>query len=401
MKFAHMADCHIGSWRDPKLRDASTKAFSKAIDICLEEDVDFVLIAGDLFNTALPGVDLLKSVVAKLKELKDKGIPVYGIAGSHDFSPSGKTMIDVLENAGLFVNVCRGKVEDKKLVLEFTTNEKTGVKITGMLGKRGMLDRKFYEQLDSKSLERENGRKVFLFHTLLSELKPKDLQMMDSSPLSLLPKGFDYYAGGHPHFVLTKKEEGYGVIAYPGPLFPNSFKEMEDVKIGGFNIVEDWKIRHVNVQVYNVHNISVDCNHKTPEQVKAEILEGIKNKEFIHTIVTIRLFGVLESGKVSDIDFGEISRMLYEKSAFAVLRNTSGLSSKEFEEVKVSQGSVDEIEDRIIREHAGQISIGLDRDKEITLTKKLIDALNMEKAEGERTSDFEARVLETVRKVLE
>ena len=44
MKFAHLADCHIGSWRDPKLRDLSSTAFSKAVDSCIQKQVDFVLI---------------------------------------------------------------------------------------------------------------------------------------------------------------------------------------------------------------------------------------------------------------------------------------------------------------------------------------------------------------------
>ena len=92
MKFAHIADCHIGSWKDQKLRDISLKAFTKAIDKCIQEQIDFILIAGDLFNTSLPAVDRLKTVTYKLKQLKDKNIPVYIIAGSHDFSPSGKTM---------------------------------------------------------------------------------------------------------------------------------------------------------------------------------------------------------------------------------------------------------------------------------------------------------------------
>ncbi|MBA3064689.1 hypothetical protein FP803_04595, partial [Candidatus Woesearchaeota archaeon] len=91
-----------------------------------EKQVDFVLIAGDLFNTALPGIDALKIVVTKLKELKDNNIPSYVIPGSHDFSPSGKTMIDVLENAGLLVNVMKGKIIDEKLNLEFTIDKKTG-----------------------------------------------------------------------------------------------------------------------------------------------------------------------------------------------------------------------------------------------------------------------------------
>ena len=72
MRFAHLADCHIGSWRDPKLRDAAVKAFEKASDICIEKKVDFILIAGDLFNTSLPAIDHLKIAVAKLKLLKPR-----------------------------------------------------------------------------------------------------------------------------------------------------------------------------------------------------------------------------------------------------------------------------------------------------------------------------------------
>lgn len=66
MKFAHLADCHIGNWRDPKMADLSTKAFTKAIDTCIHEKVDFVLISGDLFNTSLPSIDRLKEVTKNL-----------------------------------------------------------------------------------------------------------------------------------------------------------------------------------------------------------------------------------------------------------------------------------------------------------------------------------------------
>src|SRR3989339_1081014 len=157
MKFAHLADCHIGSWRDPKLRDVSTKAFIRAIDICIERNVDFILISGDLFNTSLPAIDNLKQVVIKLKELKDNGISVYAIAGSHDFSPSGKTMLDVLEGAGLLVNVAKGQLEEDKLKLNFTVDKKTGAKITGLLGRRGNLEKGFYENLIKENLEKEEG----------------------------------------------------------------------------------------------------------------------------------------------------------------------------------------------------------------------------------------------------
>ena len=199
MKFAHMADLHIGSWREPKLRELSAKAFVGALEKAVELDVDFILFSGDLFNTSLPAMDGLKLVVEKLKWLNKAGVPIYVIAGSHDFSPSGRTMVEVLEKAGLVVNVCKGEVVDEVLKLNFTVDSKTGAKITGMLGKKGMLDKHYYEKLDYEHLKDEEGYKIFMFHTAISELKPAHLEKMEAQPLSMLPAGFNYYAGGHVH----------------------------------------------------------------------------------------------------------------------------------------------------------------------------------------------------------
>jgi len=401
MKFAHMADCHIGSWRDPKLRDAALNAFSKAVDICIEKEVDFILISGDLFNTSLPAIDQLKKTVLRLKQLKDKNIAVYIVPGSHDFSPSGKTILDVLENAGLLVNVVKGSVEDGKLKLKFTVDIKTGAKITGMLGKKGALERKFYFDLIKDNLEKEKGYKIFMFHSALTEFKPEELDKMQSHPLSLLPKNFDYYAGGHVHYVFEKKEEGFGQIVYPGPLFPNSFRELEKLERGGFYIVEDNKLEFMPLQIYNVCKMEIDCNHKSPEEIDAEVLQEIKNKEFNNTIVTIRLTGTLKSGKPSDIDFKEIFTILYNKSAYFVMKSTSKLTTKEFEEIKIEQGSVKDVEEKLIKEHLGQILVkGIDAKKEEKLTKELIKVLSKEREEGERVVDFEARIKEEVEGVL-
>ena len=397
-----MADCHIGSWRDPKLKDISTKAFIMAVDTCIKEGVDFVLISGDLFNTSLPGIDSLKEATNKFRELKDKGIAVYVIPGSHDFSPSGKTMLDVLEKAGLFVNVVKGEEVDGKLKLKFTVDEKTGAKITGMLGKRGMLEKKYYDKLIKEDLENEEGYKIFMFHSALNEFKPKDLEHVDTYSVSLLPKNFNYYAGGHVHYVFDRNVEGYGLITYPGPLFPNSFKELEELKKGGFYIVEDGKLDWKPIQVYGVHSIKIDCNNKTAEEIYDELLEETKDREFVDTIVTIRLFGVLKNGKPRDIDFKDIFSKFYDKQAYFVMKNTTKLATKEFEEIKIEKKSVDDIEIDLIKEHLGQIKLkDLDIDKEKELTRNLMKVLSLEKDEGERVFDFEKRVSEEVDKVLE
>ena len=86
MKFAHMADCHLGSWSNhPDLKDYSIIAFERAIDQCIDEGVDFIIIAGDLFDTSIPPIDVLRRCAAKLRQLKERNIGVYVISGSHDY----------------------------------------------------------------------------------------------------------------------------------------------------------------------------------------------------------------------------------------------------------------------------------------------------------------------------
>src|SRR3989338_784064 len=262
MKFSHLADCHIGSWRDEKLNSLSTEAFVRALDISMQEQVDFILIAGDIFNTSLPAIEKLKTATKKLKEVKDCGIPVYIIPGSHDFSPSGKTMLDVLEHAGLFVNVVKGYVtSENKLQLRFTVDPKTGAKITGLLGRKGSLERKYYETLDPTNIEQEVGFKIFLFHTALAELKPVELEKMEAQPVSFLPKNCNYYAGGHVHIVKHASLPGYQNIVYPGPLFPNSFSELEKLQHGGFYIYNNGDLRYVPIILHPVVALSVLANH--------------------------------------------------------------------------------------------------------------------------------------------
>ncbi len=401
MKFSHIADCHIGGWRDPKLKDLNTEAFFKAINISLDEKVDFILIAGDLFNTALPGIDKLKDVVRTFRELKEKEIPIYLIPGSHDFSPSGKTMLDVLEEAGLCENVVKGEEVNGKLRLKFTVDEKTGAKITGLLGRRGMLEKSYYEELDHEYLEKEPGFKIFMFHTALTELKPKKLERMDSSPISLLPKGFDYYAGGHVHIVEKKDLPGYKNVVYPGPLFPNNFHELEELEGGGFYIYDDGEVIRKNIRIKNVFTINVNANHKIPEQITSEIVEEIKNKEFFDTIVLIRVKGTLENGKLSEIDFKKVYDLLHEKSAYFIMRNTSSLTTKEFEEIKIESKSTEQVEERIIKEHVGQIEVkGWNEDKEKSMIKTLMSVLSSDRKEGEKVYEFEARMMEEVKKIL-
>jgi len=401
MKFAHMSDCHIGSWREPKLREISIQAFNRAVDLSVQENVDFILISGDLFNTSMPAIDKLKETVIKLKELKDKDIPVYAIAGSHDYSPSGKTMLDVLESAGLLINVAKGELVHNNLRLKFTIDKKTGARITGLLGRRKGLEKYDYSYLLRDELEKEEGYKIFMFHSAISDIMPKDLEAMYSLPISFLPRGFNYYAGGHVHAVFSEHIPDYGMITYPGPLFPNSFSEIEKLGSGGFYIVDNNTPEWHRLQIFNTKGIIIDCNGKSPQDVTTELDESILGRDFFNSIVTIRLHGCLSSGTPSDIDMRKIFERIYIGSAYFVMKNTNALTTKEFQEINISAGSTNDIEQEIIKKHLGQIKIdGYDSKKEDSLILSLMDILNKDRDEGERVADFEQRLRIDISKLI-
>ncbi len=395
MKFMHFSDCHIGGWREEKISRLGLEAFKTVLNAAAEKKVDFILISGDLFNSAIPPLDKLKETVIALKALKTNDIACYIIPGSHDFSPSGKTILDVLEHAGLLFNVCKGSVENNRLSLKFTVDKKTGAKITGMLGKKGMLDRKYYEELERSSLENESGFKIFMFHTALAELKPKELEKMDSPPASLLPKNFDYYAGGHLHIIANKDIEGYKNIVYAGALFPNNFRELELFKNGGYYLYDNGNLTWNPVVIKNVECFEFDCNNKTSQQVEKEILDKIKAADVNDKIVTLRIKGELFSGKIADIKLNEIFGILYHKGAYFVMKSTALATAREFEKVQTTANSIEEAEEKVIKENIGQSNIP----NEEALIKSLMKALSAEKQEGETKYNFEKRLIEDLNKL--
>ncbi len=402
-KFAHMADCHLDSWREPELKKVSLNAFLEALDICMDEKVDFILIAGDMFHVASPDIDILRSAVLKLKEVRDKGIRIYVIPGSHDFSYSEKTMLKVLEAAGLFVNVSRGHVgEDGKIKLEFTHDDATGVKITGLLGRSGALEQEYYDNLDYESARKEDGFKIFMFHSAIEEYKPEFLKNIGALRMSSLPKGFDYYAGGHVHERFEKDENSYGKIAYPGALYPVKFDELEKYKAGGFFILEyddTLKSRFVSIEPHKVVAIHLNLEGLGIEKAEEKIMSALKNETLMDAIVLLRLRGVLGSGKPLDIDMNRISEYVKNEGALIFKRSTTKLSSKEFEEVNIEiKGDIHQIEEDLIDEHKCKIKINSNDEKKLTI--ELMESFDSPKDEGETVERYSERMLNSARKVL-
>ena len=414
-KFAHMSDCHIGAWRDEKLRDLNLKAFEKAIDLCIEERVDFILICGDLFDTNIPDLYQVKRAVEKLRFAKEKGINIYLIYGSHDYNPNTISMIDVLESADLFEKVSKGEYKGDKLELQFVQDPKTEAKMTGLSGRKLGLEKEYFEALDVESLEQEKGFKIFLFHSCVTELNPGYVPEARSVPLSMLPRGFNYYAGGDVHKRIEGKFNDYAIVKYPGPLFGTDFRDLEDVAEGerrGFFIVEFDKavrnIRFVETNISEVVYYIFDGDRKTARQVEESLVEKAKDIDVDNKIVLFKITGMMSSGRPVDVDFRRVKEILLEQGAVYANINRYALKSKERIEVRVKGERKTEIEERIFKEKMSGFRIDpsvknkkirkflkgrLVGEKGIELAQNLLDALKMEKREGETKTDFHTRVL--------
>lgn len=423
VKFAHLSDCHLGAWRKEILNQMGYKAFEQAIDKILEEEVDFAIISGDLFDISNPKVDVVDLAVRELKRLYDKNIPVYGIMGSHDFSPSDNSMIRPLISAGLFIDVSKGEILDnKKLKLHFIQDSKTRIKLTGLRARKRSLEIEDYKRLMREDLENEKGIKIFVLHTMMSELKPVEFKDMESAPKSLLPQNFAYYAGGHLHktvpeklrrgdhtFIVDKKNN----IIYPGSLYPTDFRELEKYQYGGFCIVSgdinvesqssDLKIKFIPIKPIEIFTLVIDCTNKTVIESLELIDQEISALSVKDKIVTVRIIGTLTSGKTYEIKSNEIAEKLRNKGALDALIKKSALISKEYAPISVVVGKTNkEIEEALIREHAEKTDMKKTSKKDMeNKIHGILEVLGTDREEGTQVREYNEDLLRQFLKIFD
>lgn len=419
-KFAHITDCHLGSWRNPKLRELNLQAFEKSISISIKEQVDFILITGDFFDVNIPQLAPVKRAVEILKQARDSGIAVYMIYGSHDFNTANISMIDILHSAELFIKPTDFQTTTDSVILKFFVDKKTGAKITGISGRKVGLDREMYEKLDKKNLEMEDGFKIFLLHKGIQEILPSDMNFRDSLPISLVPKGFDYYGGGHIHKKVEKKING-SVIVYPGPLFGSSFQDLEETAKGekrGFYIISfDKKIldcRFIEINLVDILYNEIVSSKWNSETLEDEITKNISGLEVTNKIVLIKVKGKL-LGKRSNIDFGKFSLDISNRGALMSFINTNNLSTDETKVIAVHSDNKFDIEREIFHESIKnfqsepalsdkvkkQINSKLTGKSGESISISLLEILRNEKLENENTSTYDDRIFSLAKSIFD
>jgi exonuclease SbcD len=418
-KFAHITDCHIGAWRNPKLRDLNLKAFEDAIMACIDAKVDFIVISGDFFDANIPQLGPVKKAVQLISLARSYGIQTYMIYGSHDFAMTNVSMIDILHSTDLFIKPTGYDKEGELIKLQFFTDARTKAKITGISGRKMGLDGEIYENLDRPGLESEEGFKILLLHKGISELTTDKALVKDCIPLSYLPRGFDYYGGGHIHKRI-EGNMGKNKIVYPGPLFGSTFEDLEQTAKGerrGFYIVSfDDKLidcQFVEVKVADIISQEILVDGMSATELERKLEDMISSFDVKDMIILVKVVGTF-NGRLSDVDFGKFGANLLSRGALVPILNTNNLTTSsigEADTLDIRGTSKSEIETSIFKENLqkfkmdsnlpqmvkGKMSL-LCKDEEMAL--KLLDAFRTEKIENETVGIYDDRINSLAKSVL-
>ncbi len=194
-KFLHAADIHLDSplkglevYQDApvdQIRGAARRAFDNLIDLAIEEEVAFVLLAGDLYDGAWKDYNTGIYFVSRMGRLRDAGIPVFMVSGNHDAASQITRALNLPDNVTLFPH---RKCESRVL-------ENLGVAIHGQ---------SFSSQAVSEDLTQNypQGKSslfnIGLLHTSLNG-RPGHEPYAPCTIDALRSKGYHYWALGHVH----------------------------------------------------------------------------------------------------------------------------------------------------------------------------------------------------------
>ena len=226
-----------------------------------------------------------------------------------------------------------------------------------------------------------------MLHTTLDKVVgdlPIEYVEADSLPES------DYCALGHIHVRFQYKN-----FVYPGPLFPNNFAELEDLKHGSFCIVDtqnEIPMKRIELPLKEVELVSIEV--KDGLTATEEIISELKNRNLTNKIILLRLKGELKNSKQSDINFPRIEDFANQNGAYFLLKNTHNLKTKELEFESEIENS-ENLEEEIIKIYSEKNPSDFD-----SLIHSLINSLSIEKEEGETTESFTSRLFGESRKIL-
>ncbi|MBD2055446.1 DNA repair exonuclease [Oculatella sp. FACHB-28] len=335
-RFLHLADVHLGFDRyDSKER---TRDFFYAFNDALEKyavdaDVDFVVIAGDLFEHRNIQPATLNQAQTCLQMLKQAGIPVLAIEGNHDNRPYGTktSWLRYLADWELLLLLEPGDISaGEPFYQPWDLESRRGGYIDLDCGVR-VLGSNWYGAAAPKSIEQiavaiealPSGamHTLMLFHHgLEGQIARYAGALRYADLLPLKQAGVDYLALGHIH----KNYEVEGWIFNPGSVEANSVEESRYergvylVEMNGSGVQAELKQDYYQRPIVRLRFMTrgQESQEEVEQEAIAKVTEAIQSKQLDPSqkpIVELRIEGQVGFDRL-DLDVRKLQQQLQRLS---------------------------------------------------------------------------------------
>ncbi len=197
-KFIHAADIHLdsplhkldyyeGAPAD-EIRQATRRAFDNLVQTAIAEDVNFILIAGDLYDGDWKDYNTGLYLVSQTGKLRDAGISVYIAYGNHDAASKITKTLRLPENVHLFPS-------DKPSTYLIDNIDSLNVAVHGQSFAAPAVKKDLSLLYPSPLPGYFN---IGVLHTCASG-REGHAPYSPCTPEGLRQKGYDYWALGHVH----------------------------------------------------------------------------------------------------------------------------------------------------------------------------------------------------------
>ncbi|MFH1390833.1 MAG: DNA repair exonuclease [Candidatus Diapherotrites archaeon] len=346
MKIGIFSDTHLGFDEKGERNKECFDNLNQAIDLCIQEKADFVVLPGDVFHNPVPSHDVLfnsfksfsksKNVSSNLKLFLEKngekkqiefsGLPILTIHGNHEYrGKETKTALDVLDLSGLIQYFHAGTITVEN------NSEKVCVHGLGAVPEKKALEVLNY--WNPKPVQ--NNCNLLLLHQGFKEFMAVDDEMIATLSLDNLPKGFNLIINGHLHWY-NEQKLGETTFLLPGSTISTSIKKLESEKPKGVHFF-DSKTKEFSFKPFPLqrrmfyHKVSFEnADVETVlNECKKIISNDLSEKHEIKPLIRLNLKGTLKKGLSSgDINLAEILNEFSEKAILSVSKNFSSLAFK-------------------------------------------------------------------------
>lgn len=358
VSIAHLSDCHLGYRAGKKVNENSINlreqdgydALEECISQIIEEEIDLVVISGDLFHSAKPTMTCVSIARDQLYRLAEKEIKTYIITGNHD---TNDVRGDYSASAVLHNPLIGIYSYEEPLVVEEPVK---GLKLW-LLSHHNY--KKQQETIKSIELD-EKDINILVTHgscydevvkgVLTSRLEPREIVI--SEELTSMP--WDYSFLGHIHergwvhsrdrVTDTSGRKQY----YAGSLIRRGFAD-EEVYLGrGWTKwTVDLEKRTITPKMFSIHqrsqyDVRLDCSNKDVSDIERVIDFELKryNLKEEQPIFRLTLLDIDSDDIRRVVNWEKIKKRLYPCLTWQIRFEKTDNKGNEFEKIDFSKSHI-------------------------------------------------------------